>query len=151
MLGGAVIYFLLFALQLSKDALVVRGPKIHSTPDDLGALDGPGFKFVLNKNDHRWTATFKKLASPSVHWVNEYRQASMSRSFSASSEDWVLKLKEVHKWAWEKWSVADDLPQLRLAPGASAQVPGQIDEALIERLRPVIATLPEKTLYHSKK
>ena len=63
-----------------------RGPKVYATPDDLSELNGPGFKFVLNHNDHRWTVTFKRQ-SPSVHWIDKYKQVSMSRSFQFDVED----------------------------------------------------------------
>ena len=131
---------------------VTRGPKLHSTPDDLSELDGPGFKLHLNKNDHRWTATFKKVDSPSIFWIDAYKQNSMSRSFVATSEaDWIAKLKAVHAWAWGKWSVAEDIPHLKLPSGACAQEPGEVSASLIAKLRPIIETLPEKTVYGASK
>lgn len=106
-----------------------RGPKVYATPDDLSELNGPGFKFVLNHNDHRWTVTFKRQ-SPSVHWIDKYKQVSMSRSFQFDVEDdWVNKLKCIHEWAWSKWALAVDLPELSLPSGENAQTPGEISES----------------------
>lgn len=140
------LYNLLFQ---SKEVSRSRGPNLHSSPDVLSCLDGPGFRFSLNKNDHRWTVSFRKTER-SVHWEGQYKQQSCSRSFNAESEsDWQEKLKTIHHWAWTKWSLAMDL-NLELPEGKSAQEPGQVEESLFTALQGVIKSLPDKTVYQRK-
>ena len=80
-----------------------KGPKVYSTHPSLRQMEGPGFRVILNKNDHRFTATFDKKLPASKHWVGEYKKNSCSRSFNKDSEsDWIGKLQDVHEWAWEK-------------------------------------------------
>ena len=128
------------------------GPKLHSTPGVFGELEGPGFRFVLNHKDHRFTVTYQRkiTGGPSAHWYGPYSQFSFSKSFDCTNfEDWSEKLKLCHHWAWTKWSMALDVESLHL-PGVVGQEPGEIPDSVINRIKPLIAELPPKTVYTRK-
>ena len=126
------------------------GPKLHATPALLSELEGPGFKFVLNHKDHRFTVSFQRKVGISAHWIGPHAQYSFSRSFDHSNPaDWIEKLKQCHEWGWTKWSLATDIPEVQPA-GSVGQDPGMVPDSFIERLRPVIQNLPEKTVYTRK-
>lgn len=126
------------------------GPKLHATPALLSELEGPGFKFVLNHKDHRFTVSFQRKGSKSAHWLDEYAQWSFSRSFDQTNvADWVAKLKQCHQWGWTKWALATDIAGFH-PDGFVPQEPGLILDSFVEKLRPVIEGLPDKTQYTRK-
>ena len=136
----------------SKDHPRASGPKLHTTPAVFGQLDGPGFKFVLNHKDHRFTVTYQRkiTGGPSIHWEGQYSQFSFSRSFNSQDvADWTQKLKACHEWAWTKWAIAVDVESLH-EPGVIGQEPGVISEAVINEIKPLISQLPDKTVYGRK-
>ena len=130
-----------------------KGPKVFTSPHCLRKLEGPGFKLTLNKNDHRFTATFDKKLPVSKHWVGEYKKNSCSRTFNKDNEDdWIGKLRDVHEWAWRKHALGvQDVPGLALQPNMAAQTPGcNVPQDVIIELRAEMQAMPDHKKSYTK-
>ena len=121
--------------------------KVHSSPDEilLPISPYPACSIRLNFNDHRFTAKWRNEISSEI-WIDTLANNSYSNTFT--TQDWKSALKDVHKNAWEKWSLAaDSLPALQLGQGIEKQDPGVIPPDVYNRLEPIISALPERKAY----
>ena len=125
--------------------------KVYSTPELMAKLDGPHFRIILNQNDHRFTASFKRTLPQSIHWEGDYAKHSCSKTFDQCNEqDWIDKLKFVHSWAWSRFTLGTDVPDLAVTGYPNVQEPGVIAEEVIDGLRPLIKAIPAPKAYHKK-
>ncbi len=120
--------------------------RMYTSPEQLlRPISPPGCTILLNHNDHRWVAAFKK-GLKSEFWIDELAYQSHSQSFS--QENWLAKLQVIHQYAWDKWGLGlPSLPQLKLAEGESPQTPGVIPPEIVTGLQEVINNLPAKKAY----
>lgn len=128
--------------------IMEQGPvvKVHQSPVDIlnQLCPRPYCSLLLNKNDHRWTSTWKKDIPGSDRWIDELGNLTFSRRFDSKSEDsWKSALLEVHDRIWTKWSLNFENLPIEM----SAQDPGVISDAIFEQLAEVIATLPPQKVY----
>ena len=109
----------------------------------------PWCTIVLNYNDHRWTALFKR----GVHcdeWIDELAQKSFSCSLKFDDPaHWRGALLKVHEFAWSKWRLGggNSSEDLKLDDAILEQDPGHIDEAVLGSLAEVVSELPPKKKY----
>ena len=124
----------------------VPRPKVYKSPEPiLRPLSPPCCLIGINNNDHRWTSTWKRGVE-SEYWLDELKNRSYTISFT--TENWVAKLRQIHRYVWEKWEIAAPHDsKLQLPIGQHPQAPGLIPDDAVEKLREVIAGLPPKKIY----
>jgi hypothetical protein len=80
--------------------------------------------------------------------MGQMKQQSFTRFFGGYAS-WETCLEQVHEHNWRKWHVVKD--GYPLQAGQHEQVPGQIDRAIYDQLKPHIDKLPTYQSYAKKK
>ena len=119
---------------------------VHSKPDHLllPLSPYPACSTRLNFNGRRVTAIWRSdIECP--FWIEPLSNKSCSCSFGPKSgNSWQAALHKVHTHAWEKWGIANAvLPaHVKLSRGEVPQVPGNVPDAILQALEPIINDLP---------
>ena len=103
------------------------------------------FKFFLQFNDWRFKLECKHQSD---RFLPPYHCKTFSRCF-ASTKDWKGCLEAVHKYCWEKYDLVSD--QLALKPGQHHQTPGEIPDAVLRELQPVMEGMAPPTDYNRRR
>ena len=120
-------------------------PKVYESPHHLlDQLAPPHTKFTLSNMHWRFVVNFL-LESEAPEWkLSEWKQKSFTRVFT--EDNWVMKLEEVHTFAWRKWKFASKEEEFRLKDD-EVQKPGHIPKKILKGLAEVVQNLPERKKY----
>lgn len=118
--------------------------KVHSSPKEiLDRLAPPLVTIRLNHNDHRFACTFNY---DSPEFAGDLKSKYFSKGFN-ETVTWMAALQEVHQHAWAKWSF--DMARAPLADNQEEQLPGILDQELVDELSIHIHKLPPKKKYQA--
>ena len=102
--------------------------------------------FALDAKAHRFTIKFRTKPSPNV-WEHLPVTGSFSRAFR--SYPWEEALREVHREAWQRWSLAKEQTAFHLPhrDNCLPQEPGCVPEDMLSSIREHIEQLPSPVKY----
>ena len=129
---------------------VPTGKKMHTSPDEiLLPISPPGCRINLSFTDHRFRANWVKDLKCTA-WIGNLKNASFSAVFYRDQPDsWQRSLRLVHANAWEKWQIghAENMKELKLPKGVTAQKPGEIEPGVFTDLEPIVQRMPVPVSY----
>lgn len=123
--------------------------RLHVSPSNiLGSISPLPYGLItLNKNDHRWVFTWRGKNHDIVDWPDGFKKLSMSRTFvNTNRGSWEHALKEVHRFAWDKWRLGGGPIDCPLAQQNEME-PGDVSSAVFASLEDERNTLPERKAY----